>query len=325
MAKYIQIPFSQDGDKEEIPFTPDGVSKINFQQGFTNIFEINPDAGGEYLLRTWFNYFFYLFTDTIQELQRSGTRDFDTSILSNGGYNVGEGCLLNYNIYTREVIKDEDLQEYDNSETSYYSKIKVVSLKPNNTTNPYDENALFDSWLVDDGFPIGTILFDTLNTGTTPAGYIRVNESTIHTKQFSLSVYKRVRELLKDKAVNEKHGLFIKATETTFMLQDIRGMFPRVWSNGSSIDSARVFNETQTPALPNVKGGKLMLDDSQREQVTTPFTQQDKGKVYDLNSSLISSNSTLYGLDLSSSNPIYQDNINDVIPYNFNTNLLIKV
>ena len=325
MAKYIEVPFAQLGDTIDVPFKPDGMSIINFQQGFNNIFELDPDAGGEYIKRAWFNYFFKLFTENIQELQRSPIRDYDVNISNNGGYNVGEGCLLNYDIYKRQLL--QDTIEYDNTESTYLSKIRVVSLKPNNTTNPYDENALFDSWYVDDGYNIGELRFDSLNDET-PPGYIRVNASDIHTSQFSFSIYKRIREKLRDLKDNEKLGIFIKISETNFSIADIRGMFPRIWSNGSSIDSARIFNTIQNPALPNIKGklygakgfagifatagsgsGALRSEDYGGHVYSD--SGGTSGQAISINASLVSA--------------VYKDGHNDVTPYNFNVNLFVKV
>lgn len=323
MAKFFNIPFARNGDKEDFPFTPDGVSKLDFTRGYNNTYELPPDAGGTWVSRQEFNYLLYMITDAVRAIQLAPIRDFDQEVIESGGYGVGEGCLLNFNPYTREIV--EDLPNYDNTESTYFQKIKVVSLKPNNVTNPYDEGALFDSWFVDDGHYFNTAIIDIANLQTNLPGYIKVNASLIDTYSFPLSKYKRMREYLKDVAVGDSLGIFVKDTEISFKVKDIRGYFMRLWSNGSTVDSNRTFNDLQEAGLPNItyssrgslwedyseSQGALQLTQTNRDTLWVPGSWGYKRFIQNFNASL--------------SSPIYKDNFNDVAPYNFNINLFIKV
>ncbi|RDU70378.1 hypothetical protein CQA66_08195 [Helicobacter aurati] len=321
MAKYIQVPFAHEGDKLAFPFKPDGNSPIDFLRGYNKYYELPPDAGGEWINRENFNYLLNMITDTIQQLQRATTRDLDFDILQNGGYNVGEGCLLNYNTYSRQLIQTPTT--YNNTESTYIQKIRVISLIPNNTLNPYSESALFDTWLIDDGNQIGFAYFDFMNLPA-PPGYIRVNASDILTKQFSMVEYKRIRELLKTSQIGDKVGIFVKESDDTFSLQDIRGYHPRVWSNGSEVDSNRSFNELQLPALPNVKGNFKIANTQGGLDYLNGICQAWYNRGYPGAGGKGGSGSGVE-INLSAGNPIYKDNINDVIPYNFNINILVKI
>ena len=321
MTQYIKVPFAKEGDKLAFPFMPDGNSPIDFLRGYNKLYELPPDAGGEWINRENFNYLLNMITESIQQLQRAVTRDLDFDILQNGGYNVGEGCLLNYNPYSRQLMQTPP--NYDDTEATYIQKIRVISLIPNNTTNPYNEGALFDTWLVDDGNQIGFAFFDFMNLPA-PPGYIRVNSSDILTRQFSLVEYKRVRELLRTAEIKDKVGIFVKESDDTFSLQDIRGYHPRVWSNGSEVDSNRSFNELQLPALPNVRGtsaasmgasyfgfsGAIKYDvvsDAKHNWSDTPW-----------------GSASGFSMDLSRYSPLYKEGHNEVTVHNFNINVCIK-
>lgn len=345
MANYIRAAFASKGDKEEIPFFPDGKTPMDFERGYPATYELDPDAGGEWIQRKHFNYIINQLSLALQETQRNGTRDWDKIIAQDGGYNVGESCLINYNPYTRKLT--QTLPTEFNTESNYIQKIKIVSLINGNKTNPYDTNALYNTWLVDDGYSLGSLQIDSINHAEAPIGFLRVNLDKPDT-QYSFNNFKRVRELLKNTEVGKNFGIFKKHSLDTFQFMDIRGHFMRTFSNGSTIDSARDFNALQTPALPDIHGaigsgpqwfngktqamrGAFTLADIKSDYYGNYFQRGDLNASIDYNGIFnISVNRINYNIEgigfvASRFNKIYTDNHNDVTPYNFNINIYVKV
>lgn len=346
MANYIRAAFASKGDKEEIPFFPDGKTPMDFERGYPATYELDPDAGGEWIQRKHFNYIINQLSLALQETQRNGTRDWDKIIAQDGGYNVGESCLINYNPYTRKLT--QTLPTEFNTESNYIQKIKIVSLINGNKTNPYDTNALYDTWLVDDGYSLGSLQIDSINHAEAPIGFLRVNLDKPDT-QYSFNNFKRVRELLKNTEVGKNFGIFKKHSLDTFQFMDIRGHFMRTFSNGSTIDSARDFNALQSPALPNIKGVFGMSSRGFSNAVSGAF---NIGKYHVTNALKEYFKDNLYNGDLFSgfdklgfnngvgcnffnaakSSEIYKDDpnepsksFNEVVPQNYAINVNVKV
>lgn len=336
MANYIRAAFASKGDKEEIPFFPDGKTPMDFERGYPATYELDPDAGGEWIQRKHFNYIINQLSLALQETQRNGTRDWDKIIAQDGGYNVGESCLINYNPYTRKLT--QTLPTEFNTESNYIQKIKIVSLINGNKTNPYDTNALYDTWLVDDGYSLGSLQIDSINHAEAPIGFLRVNIDKPDT-QYSFNNFKRVRELLKNTEVGKNFGIFKKHSLDTFQFMDIRGHFMRTFSNGSTIDSARDFNALQSPALPNIKGiyqsllgwpeargaficarnyAQSVADGTWGEINVTAGGNAHAHSQLDNQNVATSFNANLY-------DKIYTQGHHDVTPYNFAINVNVKV
>ena len=302
---YIRTAFAEAGDRLAIPFRPDGVNSVDYLRGWNPAFSVDPDAGGEYIQRQVVNQLYFTFSKAIQEMQRNGTRDFDPAVIEEGGYNIGEACFIYYNMLTRELVSEP-------TEGALLMRLKAQSLTNNNIKSPYEEGALYNEWLVDDGVYFGNILIDSINT-IPPPGYLMIN-SADPTRQFDFAVYRRVRAYLENVNVGDRMGLFVKATESTFSIADVRGHFMRAWSNGHTIDAARPFSTSQAAALPN------------HSHAGITGTNNTGNKAYGGSDKWLSFSGHLNwgGGGKVSNNPIYKDNHADVTPYNFNINIFVK-
>ena len=309
---YIRTAFAEAGDRLAIPFRPDGVNSVDYLRGWNPAFSVDPDAGGEYIQRQVVNQLYFTFSKAIQEMQRNGTRDFDPAVIEEGGYNIGEACFIYYNMLTRELVSEP-------TEGALLMRLKAQSLTNNNIKSPYEEGALYNEWLVDDGVYFGNILIDSINT-IPPPGYLMIN-SADPTRQFDFAVYRRVRAYLENVNVGDRMGLFVKATESTFSIADVRGHFMRAWSNGHTIDAARPFSTSQAAALPNLTGRLGWDGYGPFGSATGPFRLTGGGRTWPSQDG----RGNNADFDASRISPVYKDGHDEVTPHNFNINGLIKV
>ena len=250
----ITTPFADKGDKRQIPEQAQPNGEVSLEQGFTDKYQINPQAGGFYLQRDHFNQLFNEITQSIQNLQIQGGRPFDRAILNGDGYPLGAKCLVYSNIVTGEIVENPQGAPYE------FITMTIISMIDNNKTDPFAGNkeAFYNDWFVDDGIPIGhgkiSFIPQVGQIGKTPLGYLEVaNNNPNQTYQFAQ--FKRVKALF-DKAGGANHiGLLKLNGATGFQLADYRGLALRIWSNGGNIDAGRNFNDIQMDGAPNITGG----------------------------------------------------------------------
>lgn len=242
MADFIQVPFASEGDRSPIPINPPQENTVNYKQGFNSTYSTDPRSGGHYIPREEFNALMYNMTNCIQDLQHRGIREFDPDVTTAiGGYSAGDVCLVNYDIFTHEVVASP------NPLNPFINKIQVMSLKDNNTSSPYDVLTLNNEWFILDGKDFGEIKIFSTQLIKDPSGYVSL--ATGAPGSYNFIAYPRVAYAMKDLSIGDKLGILYKKDDVSFSIQDVRGYFFREWSNGSTIDSARVFGALQGDAI----------------------------------------------------------------------------
>lgn len=249
----ISTPFADKGDKRQIPEQAQPNGEVSLEQGFTDKYQINPQAGGFYLQRDHFNQLFNDITQSIQNLQIQGGRPFDRTILNGDGYPLGARCLAYINVITYE-IKDS-LAGADPYE---FTTIPIVSMKDNNKTDPFAANGVGfnNDWWIDDGLQVGMAKVVTIQEvgqiGKPQFGYIDIGAANRPT--LNLADYPRVKALFAKSAGQTKIGHLESVGTTQFRARDPRGLSLRIFSNGAAIDQGRVFTDYQMDGAPNITG-----------------------------------------------------------------------
>ncbi len=268
-----------------------------------------------------------------QEITGYSSSDLIADYQNDRSYDIGERCYVWYDVITYEIFLSKPAGIATNPYR--YRKKLISSSKENNTDIPSAET-LLTTWFIEDGFETGQGKIDLAKRDIYQAGYLLVNAENFDTK-YEFDKYPRVKMQFegRDLVIAENFSCFIKYSDYEFKIRDdLRGMFMRLHSNGSeTIDKDRLFHSSQSPALPNVKGGVINIDRT-GEQIPSfknPTGAFSRTQVANNGHALISGNgvSITYtkGLQIDNNayNPIYKDDHNDVTPYNFNVNLLVKV
>lgn len=248
IATFLKYAFAEQGDKTQIPVEADPQQGVSINQGYTPPYSNDPSAGGLYILRETFNWIMNFFTKEIQTLQINGINLLDQTILTTIGYPKGSRCVVWLNIQTCQLDRN-------GADNPLCITAEIVSMKDNNKTDPYSENALFSDWWLDDGFQIGEVRTFQVNLPKAPDGYLDLAPNQA-SPSYVKDQYPRIKAILE--AQNSgKWGFFanLADTPTNFTIINPRGRFPRVWSNGSSIDNGRVFATLQSDAIRNITGG----------------------------------------------------------------------
>lgn len=262
-----------------------------------------------------FNYILNTYTQEIQTLQINGLNEIDNTILSTNGYPKGARCVVWINLSNGKLQRN-------GSTSALCATIPIVSMIDNNKTDPYSLGALNGAWWVDDGLQIGQVKVLQTNSGT-PDGYLDMNSNNEY-QTYNKSDYPRIAELL-GTSNNSTFFWFYSTSNTQFSIINVRGRYPRAWSNGSSIDSGRQFTTLQGESLPNVSGFIQWGGSAGGNDMGGAFSW---GYQYNNNSNFSDGNnsftSTKINFSLSNNNATYQDNA-QVNPYNFCQKYFIKI
>ena len=245
-APFFKYAFAQSGDKTTIPQDQDPQGRVSYQQGFGGAYSKDPAADGYYILRDNFNQLMFDTTNAIRQLQINGGNLWSAEIAANGGYPAGAVVLVKMQM---NGVVDSGSSFTQN--LNYYQP--VVSMKDANTDEPTTTN-LFKSWWALDGNPLFSVITRLSNAGLTaqtPSGYLEIGGANPSTK-YNFSDYPRIQRALTSGYGSE---YFTNNGNNTFSIVDLRGRFPRLWSNGGSIDSGRTFNTLQGDAIRNITGG----------------------------------------------------------------------
>ena len=245
-APFFKYAFAQSGDKTTIPQDQDPQGRVSYQQGFGGAYSKDPAADGYYILRDNFNQLMFDTTNAIRQLQINGGNLWSAEIAANGGYPAGAVVLVKMQM---NGVVDSGGSFTQN--LNYYQP--VVSMKDANTDEPTTTN-LFKSWWVLDGNPLFGVITRLSNAGLTaqtPSGYLEIGGANPSTK-YNFSDYPRIQRALTSGYGSE---YFRNNGDNTFSIVDLRGRFPRLWSNGGDIDSGRTFNALQNDAIRNITGG----------------------------------------------------------------------
>lgn len=249
-APFFKYAFAQSGDKTTIPQDQDPQGRVSYQIGFGSAYSKDPAADGYYILRDNFNQLMFDTTNAIRQLQINGGNLWSAEIAANGGYPAGAVVLVRMQINNVVDSGDSFTQNLN-----YFQP--VVSMQDANTNEPTATN-LFKSWWVLDGNPLFGVITRLSNAGltaTTPSGYLEIGGVNPSAK-YNLSDYPRINRALTNGYLSE---FFTNNNDDTFSIVDLRGRFPRLWSNGGSIDSARTFDSLQGDAIRdfNITGSGL--------------------------------------------------------------------
>ena len=239
-APFFKYAFAQSGDKTRIPQDQDPQGRVSYQQGFGGAYSKDPAADGYYILRDNFNQLMFDTTNAIRQMQINGANLWSAEIAANGGYPAGAVVLVKMQM---NGVVDSGGSFIQN--LNYYQP--VVSMKDANTDQPTTLN-LLKSWWGLDGNPLFGVITRLSNAGLTaqtPSGYLEIGSANPSTK-YNFSDYPRIQRALTSGYGSE---YFTNNGDNTFSIVDLRGRFPRLWSNGGSIDSGRTFNALQGDAI----------------------------------------------------------------------------
>lgn len=310
-APFFKYAFAQSGDKTTIPQDQDPQGRVSYQQGFGGAYSKDPAADGYYILRDNFNQLMFDTTNAIRQMQINGGNLWSAEIAANGGYPAGAVVLVKMQM---NGVVDSGSSFTQN--LNYYQP--VVSMKDANTDEPTTLN-LLKSWWVLDGNPLfGTItrLSNAGLTAQTPSGYLEIGGVNPSTK-YNFSDYPRIQRALTSGYGSE---YFTNNGDNTFSIVDLRGRFPRLWSNGGSIDSGRTFNALQGDAIRDFNiatgGGNLGYTDHYTSGAYTILGWSEgfaQGTIYGKPSLSDTGVPTTSGANAENR------------PYNFNIRMFIKV
>ena len=306
-APFFKYAFAQSGDKTRIPQDQDPQGRVSYQQGFGGAYSKDPVADGYYILRDNFNQLMFDTTNAIRQLQINGGNLWSAEIASNGGYPAGAVVLVRMRI---NGVVDSGGGFIQN--LHYYQP--VVSMKDANTDEPTTLN-LLKSWWVLDGNPLFGVITRLSNAGLTaetPSGYLEIGGANPNAR-YNFSDYPRIL-----RAFTSGYGseYFRNNGDNTFSIVDLRGRFPRLWSNGGSIDSGRGFHVLQNDAIRdfNITGnGK----DTRYITYGTVGFALGGGTKFD--------GATIYGKPSLAGVPTTSGANAENRPYNFNIRMFIKV
>lgn len=237
-------------------------------------------------------------------------------------YEYGENCYIWVNRATNAI----SLTKPNNPLPYLWKRVLLQSCKNDNDSVPSAET-LRNDWLIQDGLEVGHAIIDTANRQNT-LGYLVINQQN-YDSVLSFNDYPRVKVMMDNLGATQagnEWGVFKRINDMSFKFNnDKRGYFMRLFSNDSeSIDAGREFQSLQNPMLPNITGEKGRVN-AWGSSYTGAFKSsiQHEGIAYGNNYHGPRFWTLIF--KASDSNPIYTDNHNDVTPYNFNINLLVKI
>lgn len=246
-SNFFKFFFGENGDNQYPPEDADPTGLVSWEQGYPTKYSDDPLQNGLYILRQKMNGIFGTLSKEIKYQQLFQSRFFDAKIVSLGGYPRGASCFVWQDQSTLRLIENPQ-------SNIFVVPVRVISMKDNNTTSPYASGAVNTDWWIDDGRAIGGIYISDVNLNTPPDGYLDIG-STTEQQIFNKDDYPRVKALLDANGGNWGYFKNYSGDPTNqFELINRRGYFHRVWSNGSSIDSARQFQTLQNDAIRNITG-----------------------------------------------------------------------
>ena len=308
-APFFKYAFAQSGDKTRIPQDQDPQGRVSYQQGFGGAYSKDPVADGYYILRDNFNQLMFDTTNAIRQLQINGGNLWSAEIAANGGYPAGAVVLVKMQM---NGVVDSGGGFILNQ--NFYQP--VVSMKDANTDQPTASN-LLKSWWTLDGNPLFGVITRLSNAGLTaqtPSGYLEIGGANPSTK-YNFSNYPRIQRALTSGYGSE---YFRNNGDNTFSIVDLRGRFPRLWSNGGSIDSGRTFNTLQGDAIRDFN----IIDGYGNMSYGRPY--QDGGYTQ-LGFSYSRGDATFHSKPSLAGVPTTSGANAENRPYNFNIRMFIKV
>lgn len=274
-------PFADKGDKTVISLDDLGIEgRISWERGFTSKYEKKPEEDGFYILRTDVNSILNLITkDIIDIRQNINLNNFDNGLLAKEGYSSGARVSIFYNPLDGTLGSSPD--EFDENGKIFATRIQVISQKNNNKDSPLIRANLFKSWVVDDGrhfFELITFPIQAHQSSfAVPPGYLDFGNPKDENGDFikyNLEDYPRVKYAIE----NNKTKIFKKQSgdEDKFYIDDYRGLFPRIFSNGhETIDKNREFYNVQQDGMKRMSAEIYICPyDYQGNDTITPYEER---------------------------------------------------
>ena len=311
-APFFKYAFAQSGDKTTIPQDQDPQGRVSYQQGFGGAYSKDPAADGYPILRDNFNQLMFDTTNAIRQLQINGGNLWSAEIATNGGYPAGAVVLVKMQM---NGVVDSGGSFTQN--LNYYQP--VVSMKDANTDEPTTLN-LLKSWWALDGNPLFGVITRLSNAGLTaqtPSGYLEIGGANPSTK-YNFSDYPRIQRALTSGYGSE---YFINNGDNTFSIVDLRGRFPRLWSNGGSIDSGRAFNALQGDAIRELRGTFTGSWQNWNFLLEGAFVNKKGFYGNNIPTYEVERGNSSFSLYFSDTLPVS----NEIRPHNFNMRMFIKV
>ena len=311
-APFFKYAFAQSGDKTTIPQDQDPQGRVSYQQGFGGAYSKDPAADGYPILRDNFNQLMFDTTNAIRQLQINGGNLWSAEIATNGGYPAGAVVLVKMQM---NGVVDSGGSFMQN--LSYYQP--VVSMKDANTDEPTTLN-LLKSWWALDGNPLFGVITRLSNAGLTaqtPSGYLEIGGANPSTK-YNFSDYPRIQRALTSGYGSE---YFRNNGDNTFSIVDLRGRFPRLWSNGGSIDSGRAFNALQGDAIRELQGTFTGSWQNWNFLLEGAFVNKKGFYGNNIPTYDVGRGNSSFSLYFSDTLPVS----NEIRPHNFNMRMFIKV
>ena len=311
-APFFKYAFAQSGDKTTIPQDQDPQGRVSYQQGFGGAYSKDPAADGYPILRDNFNQLMFDTTNAIRQLQINGGNLWSAEIATNGGYPAGAVVLVKMQM---NGVVDSGGSFTQN--LNYYQP--VVSMKDANTDEPTTLN-LLKSWWALDGNPLFGVITRLSNAGLTaqtPSGYLEIGGANPSTK-YNFSDYPRIQRALTSGYGSE---YFINNGDNTFSIVDLRGRFPRLWSNGGSIDSGRAFNALQGDAIRELRGTFTGSWQNWNFLLEGAFVNKKGYYGNNIPTYEVERGNSSFSLYFSDTLPVS----NEIRPHNFNMRMFIKV
>ena len=311
-APFFKYAFAQSGDKTTIPQDQDPQGRVSYQQGFGGAYSKDPAADGYPILRDNFNQLMFDTTNAIRQLQINGGNLWSAEIATNGGYPAGAVVLVKMQM---NGVVDSGGSFTQN--LNYYQP--VVSMKDANTDEPTTLN-LLKSWWALDGNPLFGVITRLSNAGLTaqtPSGYLEIGGANPRTK-YNFSDYPRIQRALTSGYGSE---YFRNNGDNTFSIVDLRGRFPRLWSNGGSIDSGRAFNALQGDAIRELQGTFTGSWQNWNFLLEGAFVNKKGFYGNNIPTYDVGRGNSSFSLYFSDTLPVS----NEIRPHNFNMRMFIKV
>lgn len=238
-------------------------------------------------------------------------------------YEYGENCYIWVNRATNAI----SLTKPNNPLPYLWKRVLLQSCKDDNTSTPSAET-LRNDWLIQDGLEVGHAIIDTANRQDT-LGYLVINQQN-YDSVLSFNDYPRVKAMMDNLGAtqaNNEWSVFKRINDMSFKFNnDKRGYFMRLWANGSAnIDENREFHTLQECGLPNITG-HLKVDGGGWSNPMMSGAYYSMGdNPYNVKSTQTRLWGANVGIDASRASKIYKNNHEEVTPYNFNINLLVKI
>lgn len=238
-------------------------------------------------------------------------------------YEYGENCYIWVNRATNAI----SLTKPNNPLPYLWKRVLLQSCKDDNTSTPSAET-LRNDWLIQDGLEVGHAIIDTANRQDT-LGYLVINQQN-YNSVLSFNDYPRVKAMMDNLGAtqaNNEWSVFKRINDMSFKFNnDKRGYFMRLWANGSAnIDENREFQSLQECGLPNITGSLKVDGGGWSNPMMSGVYYSMGDNIYNVKSTQTRLWGANVGIDASRISKAYKNNHNDVTPYNFNINLLVKI